>query len=74
MPLIVIEVPALPEVGVRLIIDGVTVNVTPLLVAPPTVTVTAPVDAPVGTAAIMVVLFQLVGAAGMPLNETVLVP
>lgn len=60
--------------GVRLLIDGVTVNVTPLLVAPPTVTVTGPVDAPVGTGATMVVLFQLVGVAGKPLNKTVLVP
>jgi len=72
--LIVIEVPTLPEAGVRLLIEGAIVNVTPLLVAPPTVTVTGPVDAPVGAGATILVLLQLVGATGMPLNATVLVP
>ena len=42
-----------------------------MLVAPPTVTVTGPVDAPVGTGAIIASAPQDVGEAGKPLNETV---
>ena len=52
----------------------VTVNVTPLLVMPPTVTTTLPVVAPEGTGTTMLVALQLVGVAAMPLNVTVLDP
>src|SRR5258706_7438990 len=51
----------------------VTVNVTPLLARPPTVTTTLPVVAPVGTGTAMLVADQLVGVAAAPLNVTVLV-
>lgn len=49
-------------------------KVTPLLATPPTVTTTLPVLAPVGTGTTMLVAFQLVGVAAVPLNVTVLVP
>jgi hypothetical protein len=49
----------------------VTVKVTPLLATPPTVTTTFPLVAPVGTEVAMVVEFQLVVAAVVPLNVTV---
>jgi hypothetical protein len=52
----------------------VTVKFAPLLVTPPTVTSTLPVVAPVGTGTTMVVAFQLVGVAAVPLNVTVLAP
>lgn len=45
-----------------------------LLARPPTVTITGPEVAPVGTGAVMVVSLQLVGTAGTVLNFTVLVP
>jgi hypothetical protein len=51
----------------------VTVNVTPLLATPPTVTTTLPVVAPLGTGATMLVALQLVGVAEVLLNFTVLV-
>jgi hypothetical protein len=47
---------------------AVTVNVTPLLVWPPTVTVTLPVVAPLGTAVAILVALQLVAVAVVPLN------
>jgi hypothetical protein len=53
---------------------GGTVKLTPLLAAPPTVTTTFPVVAPLGTATAMFVALQLVGVAGVPLKATVLVP
>ena len=74
VPLIVTESPTTPEVGDRLLIFGPTVKVTPLLADPPTVTTTAPVVAPGGTGATMVVALQLVGVAFVPLKVTVLVP
>ena len=52
----------------------VTEKLTPLLALPPTVTTTFPVVAFAGTAAMMVVEFQLVGVVGVPLKVTVLVP
>jgi hypothetical protein len=52
----------------------VTVKFDPLLAWPPTVTTTFPVVAPTGAGTTMVVAFQLVGVAAIPLNETVLVP
>jgi len=76
VPAIVTEAPTPPEVGLRLVMLGVgsTVNVTPLLATPPTVTTTLPVVAPVGTFATMLVALQLVGVAAVPLNVSVLVP
>src|SRR5262245_28877584 len=53
---------------------GRTVNATPLLGAPFTVTTTFPVVAPAGTGATMLVADQLVGVAAVPLNFTVLEP
>jgi len=73
-PLIVTAVPTAPEVGERLLMLGATVNVTPLLATPPTVTTTGPVVAPMGTGATMLVLLQLVGAAVVPLKVTLFVP
>jgi hypothetical protein len=52
----------------------VTVKLAPLLPSPPTVTMTLPVVAPLGTGATMLVAPQLVGIAAVPLNVTVLVP
>lgn len=51
-----------------------TVNNTPLLAIPPTVTTTFPVVAPVGAVVTMLVVLQLVGVASTPLNATVLAP
>src|SRR5438445_4420634 len=53
---------------------GKTVNATPLLATPLTVTTTLPVVAPAGTGTTMLVADQLVGVAVVPLNFTVLVP
>jgi hypothetical protein len=46
----------------------------PLLATPDTVTTTFPVVAPVGTGTTMLVAFQLVGVAAVPLNLIVLLP
>ena len=76
-PLIVTDVPTIPDVGERLVMfgaDPVTVNVAPLLATADTVTVTAPVDAPPGTVATMRVALQLVAVALVPLKRTVLAP
>jgi len=77
-PAIVTDAPTNPDVGLRLAMLGVpgtvTVKLTPLLATPPTVTTTLPVVAPLGTGATMLVAFQLVGPAAIPLNVTVLVP
>jgi hypothetical protein len=77
VPVIVTEELTAPEVGERLLIVGVerTVNNTPLLATPFTVTTTLPVAAPVGTVATIDVALQLViEVAAVPLNFTVLVP
>ena len=55
-------------------VDGVTVNSTPALDTPPTVTTTLPVVAPAGTGATRLVPLHDVGVAAVPLNVTVLVP
>src|SRR6266567_1686375 len=76
-PVIVTEAPTNPEVGFRLVMLGagvVTLKFTLLLATPPTVTITPPEVAPAGTVTVMLVAPQLVGAAGVPLNLTVLVP
>ena len=74
--MIVTDAPTTPEVGLKLVILGAetTVNVTPLLALPPTVTTTFPVVAPEGTGATIEVALQLEGVARVPLNFTVLVP
>lgn len=61
-------------VGMTLTVMGVTVNCNPLLAIPATVTTTLPVCDPTGTRTTMVLAFQLVGVAVIPLNVTVLVP
>jgi hypothetical protein len=76
-PVIVTVAPTNPDVGFNPVMLGpgeVTVKLTPLLAAPPTVTTTFPVVAPAGTSATMLVEVQLVAVAAIPLNLTVLVP
>jgi len=73
VPVIVTDVPTGPLVGDSVVILGATVNVTPLLASPPTMTTTLPVVAPAGTGTTMLVADQLVGVAAVPLNVTVLV-
>lgn len=74
VPVIVTTAPMPPEVGDRLVMLGLTVNVTPLLAAPFTVTTTFPVLAPDGTGTLIVPERQLVGVPGVPLKVTVLLP
>jgi hypothetical protein len=77
VPVIVTAVPTGPDVGLRLVMLGAapaTVKFTALLATPPTVTTTFPVVAPLGTATVMLVALQLVGAPAVPLKVTVLVP
>lgn len=78
VPVMVTGAPISPDVGDRLVIDGglwtVTVNETPLLDIPETVTTTLPLEAPVGTGATIEVALQLVGVAPTPLKATVLDP
>jgi hypothetical protein len=73
-PVIVTEVPAMPDEADRLPMLGTTVNVIPLLAPPFTVTTTFPVVAAAGTVTTIDVDFQVVAVAGTPLNVTVLVP
>src|SRR2546427_449379 len=76
-PAIVTDAPTNPEVGFKLLMLGagtVTVKLTALLATPPTVTTTLPVVAPAGTGTTMLVAFQLVAVAAVPLNLTVLDP
>src|SRR5207245_9606380 len=60
-PVIVTDVPTGPLGGARLVIPGVvnTVNATPLLALPPTVTTTLPVVAAAGTGTTMLAADQL---------------
>jgi hypothetical protein len=74
LPAIVTDAPTAPDVGERLLILGVTVNLIPLLAEPPTVTITLPVVAAVGTGTTIFVLLQLLGVPAAPLKVTVLVP
>ena len=76
VPVIVTDVPTVPDVALRFVMlgaDVVTVKFTPLLATPPTVTTTFPVVAPLGTGTTMLVALQLVGVPAVPLNFTVLV-
>lgn len=70
VPVIVTDVPAGPDAGLKLVITGVTVKLAPLLAKPLTVTTTFPVVAPAGTGTTMLVGLQLVGVAATPLNVT----
>jgi hypothetical protein len=76
VPVIVTLVPTGPLVGDKLVRVGVgvTVNARLLLAWPLTLTTTPPDVAPAGTGTTMLVDDQLVGAAVVPLNVTVLVP
>jgi hypothetical protein len=73
-PVIVTGNPAAPDAGEIVAIIGGTVYVTALLVTPPTRTVIDPVDAPLGTGTVMLVVLQLDGPPGTPLNKTLLDP
>src|SRR6266852_510133 len=76
-PVIVTDVPISPDAGFKLVMLGagtVTVKLTPLLAAPPTVTTTLPVVAPAGTSTTTLVALQLVAVEAIPLNVAVLVP
>ena len=76
VPVIVTDAPTAPEVGDRLVMlgDETTVNATPFVANPPTVTTTFPLVVPVGTCTTIDVVLQLAGVAPTPLNVTVLVP
>jgi hypothetical protein len=74
VPVTVTEAPTAPDVGDNPVIFGLTVKGTPLLATLATVTTTLPVVAPLGTGTTMEVALQLVGAAVVPLNLTVLLP
>jgi hypothetical protein len=75
-PAIVTDVPTTPALGDKLEIVGgtPTINVNALLSTPPTVTNNGPVLDPLGTVVAICVLLQLVVAASVPLNLTVLLP
>ena len=76
VPEIVTTVPTAPVVGDKPVIvgAGATLNATPLLAKPPTVTTTFPVVAPLGTGTLMEVALQLVEVAAVPLKVIVLLP
>jgi hypothetical protein len=67
-PLIVTVVPVIAEVGDKPVILGKTVNLTPLLCPPLTVTTAFPVVAVAGTVVVMAVPVQVVVVARTPLN------
>ena len=74
-PAIVTDVPVGPKFGVRLVMlgGGVTVKVTPLLWMPPTVTITLPVVAPVGTIILIKTgSYRPVAADGAPIEDAAL--
>lgn len=76
VPVMVTSVPTRPEEGFRLETPGVIVMFTPLLATPPTVTTTVagPAELTFGTPTRMLEGPQVIGAAGVPLNVTVLEP
>jgi len=73
-PLIVTEVPTVPDVGFKLTMKGTTVNGIGLLATPPTVTTRLPETLPAGTGTTMLVALQFVGVPDVPLKLTLLVP
>ena len=74
VPLIVTEVPSGPEAGLKPLMPSVTVNATPALASPSTVTTTLPVVAPAGTVTVIEVSAQLLAVAEVPLKVTFDVP
>jgi hypothetical protein len=74
VPLIVTRVPTGPLVGDSDVMCGATMNETPLLASPPTVTMTLPVVAFEGTGHVTLVALQLFTEQVTPLNVTVEVP
>jgi len=75
VPVIVTKFPTVPVDELKAVMLGTTIKNPPMLAAtPPTVTPTNPVVALEGTGATMLVALQLVGEAGVPLKESVLVP
>src|SRR6266853_410965 len=74
VPVSVTTVPRCPESGVRDVSVGVgsTVNGSPLLVTPATVTTMLPLVAPAGTGTVRAGSLHAVGEAIVPLNATVL--
>jgi hypothetical protein len=75
-PVIVAEVPTIPDMGDRLAMNGAcdTVNGIALLASPPTVTTMSLEVAPLGTGTTMSFALQYVGTPTVPLNVTVLLP
>ena len=75
-PAMVTDAPTAPELGDKLLMLGTasTVNDTPALATPLTVTTTLPVVAPAGTGATIEVALQLVGLALVALKKTALAP
>src|SRR5438876_7107107 len=75
-PAMVTDAPTAPELGDKLLmlVTARTVNDTPALATPLTVTTTLPVVAPAGTGATIEVALQLVGLATVALKETALAP
>jgi hypothetical protein len=67
---IVTGIPGASNAGDKLVMAGAapTLKLTPLLAVPPTVTITFPVVAPVGTVTAMFVALQLVTVAVVPLK------
>lgn len=74
LPVMVTVVPTGPTEGEMLLMVDATPKLTPLPASPPAVTTTLPVVAPAGTVTPMLVALQLVTAAAVPLNVTVLLP
>jgi len=76
VPVMVTDTPTAPELRDKRVMLGTacTVNDTPALATPLTVTTTLPVVAPAGTGATIAVALQLVGLALVALKATVLVP
>ncbi|HEU5234524.1 MAG TPA: hypothetical protein VFU50_16810 [Terriglobales bacterium] len=74
LPEMVIEIPAAAAFRDRLLMFGKTVKFTPLLALLDTVTTMFPEVAPLGTDTTIFVALQLLGAAVVPLNLTVLLP
>jgi hypothetical protein len=76
VPVSVTVVPECPVSGIRDASIGVgnTVNGSPLLATPPTVTTMFPLVAPTGTDTVKLVSLHSVGVASVPLNVRVLEP